>query len=239
MKAIILAAGRGSRMGSITNEHPKCLTLVQGKTLIDRQITSLTEAALYDIGLVVGYKAEMLTGYGSRQFHNANWSNTNMVASLACAKDWLDTDDCIVSYSDIFYDPRVVKKLIHSKDDIAISYDPNWLSLWSRRFENPLEDAETFLIDNDEFVTEIGRKTSSLDHIQGQYMGLLKFSKGTFHKCLETIRNLDSDLDKIDMTSFLNTLVKKHVKIKAIPNYYPWGECDTQHDLKILNQGRL
>jgi len=234
MKAIILAAGRGSRMGNATNEKPKCLSYVQGKKLIDYQLTSLKNAGIVDVSLVVGYKAEMLKCYGSKHFYNPNWAKSNMVMSLFCAKDWLDSDNCIVSYSDIFYQSNIVKKLINSTADVAIAYDPNWLNLWSKRFENPLEDAETFCLDKEGFITEIGQKTSSVESIQGQYMGLLKFSKGAFQKCLKNIQDLD--LNKIDMTFFLNSLVEKNIKIKAIPNYHSWGECDTQHDLKIFNE---
>jgi choline kinase len=124
-----------------------------------------------------------------------------------------------------------VKELIASKADIAIAYDPNWLELWSKRFKNPLDDAETFRIDKDGYVTDIGQKASSIEDPQGQYMGLLKFSRGFFNKCLDLMP--DVNLNKIDMTSLLNLLIDKNVKIKAIRNLGPWGECDTKHDLRV------
>ena len=65
MKAIILAAGRGSRMGQLTNDKPKCLLMINGKTLIELQITAITNAGIKDIAIVTGYKAEMLKSYGN------------------------------------------------------------------------------------------------------------------------------------------------------------------------------
>ena len=52
----------------------------------------------------------------------------------------------------------------------------NWLELWKKRFSDPLEDAETFKVDKDNFITEIGNKSSSYENIQGQFMGLLSLS---------------------------------------------------------------
>ena len=71
MKAIILAAGRGSRMGNLTNEAPKCLLEVYEKPLIEHQIEALTKAGIKEISLVTGYKNELLHPYGTHHFHNA------------------------------------------------------------------------------------------------------------------------------------------------------------------------
>ena len=56
MKAIILAAGRGSRMGAFTKDKHKCLLKVEGKRLIDWQIEALINCGLKDIGIVTGYR---------------------------------------------------------------------------------------------------------------------------------------------------------------------------------------
>ncbi len=129
MKAIILAAGRGSRMKKLTDERPKCLVELHGQSLLDRQIATLKKAGINSIAIVTGYRKEMLDGYDLYKFHNQRWSETNMLSSLACADDWLQTDNCIVSYSDIFYQPSAVKALIASPYKLSITYDINWLDL--------------------------------------------------------------------------------------------------------------
>jgi choline kinase len=230
MKAIILAAGRGSRMGELTSNNPKGLTLLHGKPILQYQLDALHKAGIYEIAIVTGYKAENFKDFGTVHFHNEHWSETNMVYSLLCAQEWLEEDDCIISYSDIFYESDIITKLIESNADIAISYDPNWLNLWSKRFENPLEDAESFCINSENYLTEIGAKVLTIEEIQGQYMGLLKFRKKVISDLVETYC---ISVEKIDMTSLLNTLLKCGIKIKAIPNESCWGEIDSESDLNI------
>ena len=68
MKAIILAAGRGSRMKSLTDEQPKCLIELRGKTLLEWQLGALREAGIAEIGIVTGYKRELLSNRGLVEF---------------------------------------------------------------------------------------------------------------------------------------------------------------------------
>jgi len=80
-----------------------------------------------------------------------------MVTSLISANEWLETDTCITSYSDIVYTANTVNKLASFPDDIVIAYDPNWLDLWRIRFENPLLDVETFRLSGNT-IFSIGKK---------------------------------------------------------------------------------
>jgi len=228
MKAIILAAGRGSRMGNLTHEKPKCLLEIYGKPLIEHQIEALTKGGIEEIALVTGYKSELLQSYGNHHFHNDEWDKTNMVYSLLCAKEWLSMSDCIVSYADIYYTFEVIKDLVSCPDDIAISYDPNWLELWSKRFKNPLDDAETFKINQDGYLLEIGQKPKTVEEIQGQYMGLLKFNSSFFSKVQK-----NEFTKKISMTDFLSTIIKNKVSIKCIKNNTIWNEFDSASDLQV------
>ena len=146
MKAIILAAGRGSRMGGLTDTQPKGLVSLRGKPLLEWQLASLRAAGIHEIALVTGYRHEALSPYGLPMFHNPDWRRTNMVTSLACAREWLQAEACIVSYSDIFYEANAVRKLMDSDAALALTYDPDWLRLWQARFDCPLSDAETFRV---------------------------------------------------------------------------------------------
>jgi L-glutamine-phosphate cytidylyltransferase len=231
MKAIILAAGRGSRMGILTDDGPKCLLKLKGIPLIEYQVKALKCAGVSEIALVTGYKSELLTSYGIKNFYNAQWNTTNMVYSLSCAREWLDESDCIISYSDIIYKSYIIKELMACDASLAVAYDPNWLSVWEKRFENPLDDAETFKINKDEYLTEIGRKAHSLNEIEGQYMGLLKFKKGYFARYREL---LGTQLTQTtDMTTFLYFLIKMNIKIRGIKNKDQWFEFDNAKDISL------
>ena len=236
MKAIILAAGRGSRMKDKTDILPKCLTTLWNKSLLEWQLNSLNKAGINDIAIITGYRAEEIQ---KRQpnlkfFHNEIWNETNMVATLMKADDWLKSDDCIVSYSDIVYSSSAVKLLIDSSADIAITYYTKFLDLWKDRFDNPLDDIETFKMNGDNLI-EIGHKAKSLNEIEGQYMGLLKFSPNGWKKIFNELQsnNLPKPIEKIDMTSLLSHLLTKNFLIKTIPYDELFLEVDNQDDLKL------
>ena len=97
MRAIILAAGRGSRMKSMTSDRPKCLVDLNGITLIQKQVDTMRQAGINKIGIVTGYRREMLENFADVEFHNSMWSKTNMVTSLSMADEWLQKYNCIVS----------------------------------------------------------------------------------------------------------------------------------------------
>ncbi len=236
MKAIILAAGRGSRMKNLTVKNPKCLVNLRGKTLLDWQLEALRGAGVTQISIVTGYKRELLLGRGLKEFNNKRWMLTNMVRSLMCADSWLSKTNCIVSYSDIFYSSDAVKLLIDSNHHLAITYDPNWKNLWTRRFDNPLIDSETFKIDEDHIITEIGNKPFSLDEIQGQYMGLLRFTPTAWLAAKKIIlEKTSNEIDKIDFTSLLQDIINYgEIKIKGIPYQGEWGEFDSEKDLNLF-----
>jgi L-glutamine-phosphate cytidylyltransferase len=237
MKAIILAAGRGSRMKSITDDRPKCLVELKGRTLLDLQVSSLKAAGIDQISIVTGYKHELLSMSGIKEFHNSRWVETNMVASLACADEWLKMEPCIVSYSDIFYETMAVKSLIENQDSLAIIYDPNWLTLWEKRFSNPLIDAESFRLDEGHRILEIGKQPNSIQEIQGQYMGLLRFTPEGWNELVNVSKNLSSAIrDNIHMTAILQKIVEaRNINITAIPYTGEWGEIDSRYDLELYS----
>jgi hypothetical protein len=238
MKAIILAAGRGSRLKNLTDEKPKCLIEVRGKSLLNWQLEALNSADISDIAIVTGYKRELLANLGLHEFHNPRWSETNMVSSLACAKEWLENEACIVSYSDIFYSCTAVKSLMTTSASLAITYDPNWLELWSRRFVDPLLDAETFRLTPTKSLAEIGNKPNRVKEIEGQYMGLLRFNPSSW---AEIVRIRDSlprkSADSMHMTGTLQKVIEAgHISILAIPYEEDWGEIDSLGDLNTYDR---
>lgn len=233
MKAIILAAGRGSRMKDLTDERPKCLVELRGKVLLDLQLKALREAGISEIAIVTGYKRELLSNRGLVEYHNPRWAETNMVSSLACAQAWLLAEPCIVSYSDIFYEASAVELLMTSAANLAVTYDPHWLKLWEKRFGDPLLDAETFRVNSDKTLAEIGNKPKSVQEVQGQYMGLLRFTPDGWNEVLRIRTDLSSaECDRMHMTGTLQRVIEAcRIAIEAIPYELSWGEVDSAGDL--------
>ena len=232
MKALILAAGRGSRMGHLTEECPKCMLELAGRTLLDWQTSALIAAGMEEIAIITGYKKEMFPPQ-YKQFENSRWAQTNMVSSLMCAQPWLNDAPCIASYSDIFYDAEAITLLAQSSADIAVLYDVNWRAQWETRFKDPLSDAETFRINVQGEILEIGNRAQSLDEIQGQYIGLLRFTPKSWQQILTVLEALgQAQVDKLSMTELLNILICKDIKITGVPYSGLWGEADNADDLK-------
>ena len=84
MRALILAAGRGSRMGSLGDDRPKCLVELDGRPLLDRQLAPLRRGGAEEIGIVSGYRAEMLNASGLSYFENKRWAEVTMGRGGAC-----------------------------------------------------------------------------------------------------------------------------------------------------------
>lgn len=233
MKGIILAAGRGSRMGNLTEAQPKCLTELRGHALLDWQLRSLRLAGVSRIAIVTGYKGESLKRPGLKPFVNSRWEATNMVVSLLAAAEWLRAGDCLVSYGDIVYAPATVSALAAAPGDITISSNQDWLKVWQARFADPLSDAESFAVDAEGRLLDIGRRARQLDEIQGQYMGLLRFTPAGWAQVEAYLQTLDpSGIDRLDMTSLLQRLLAAGIRIDTVPVAGGWLEIDSESDLR-------
>ena len=227
-------------MKHLTDERPKCLVEVRGKALLDRQLEALRMAGITEIAVVTGYKRELLAGRGLVEFHNVRWAETNMVSSLTCAENWMREEPCIVSYSDIFYAQAAVQSLMTCEASLGVTYDPNWLELWTQRFGDPLLDAETFRLTSEHTLAEIGNKPTSVDEVQGQYMGLLRFAPEGWEEVLRIRSGLTSEqCDNMHMTDTLQKIVEaKRIAVLAIPYTGRWGEIDSAVDL-AYSEGQL
>ncbi len=245
MRALILAAGRGSRMGAMGDERPKCLVELAGHPLLERQVAALRRGGAESIGVVRGYRADRLQFSGLSYFDNPRWAETNMVMSLATASDWLRSDTVLVSYADIFFRADVVAGLAQTNGPLAISYDRDWQALWSSRFVDPLSDAETFRVDSNGRLIEIGGKSKRIEEIEGQYMGLLKFTPQSWSVIELLLSNLDAPIrDRLDMTGLLKRLIATGATpITTYATRGQWGEIDNPEDVllyeQMIQEGRL
>jgi len=235
MRAVILAAGRGSRMGPLGEGRPKCLVDLEGQPLIARQIAALRRGGVDEIGVVRGYRAETIDFPGLFYFANERWAETNMVMSLAAAAGWLRAGPVIVSYADIFYRGELVRGLAGAPGQLVIGYDRAWRSLWTRRFADPLADAETFRMDAAGQLLEIGGKTTRIEDIEGQYMGLFKFTPPAWSAVERLLGTLDAAIrDRLDVTGLLRRLLDaKVVPVDTFGTDGQWGEIDNPADVAL------
>lgn len=232
-RAIILAAGRGSRMKDGTKNKPKALNKLAGKSMLDWQVETLKKAGISNLIVVGGYKNEMLVGEFTKVL-NKNWMNTNMVSSMFCVEDF--NGDTIISYSDIVYKSQHIKDLQFKSGDIVINADLDWKSLWEIRFKNPLDDAENFKMMNHK-LQDIGGKSEKISTIQAQYMGLFKLTKKGWLKVKDFYLSLNKDIQKnIDVTSILKLMLMKKITIDVCSINGGWCEADSLKDIEIYEK---
>lgn len=254
MKVIILAAGQGTRLRPLTDDRPKCMVEVNGRSIIERQLDTMHKCGIKDedITIVTGYRNDVLINKfkdTSISFIvNKEYETTNMVCSLMCAKDIMESeDDIIISYGDIIYNETVFNKILGAKDDMSVIVDDGWYEYWSERGENPLDDAETLMFDKDSYLTEIGQKTTELSKVQSQYIGLMRFKgqglKSVLNLAKEAKRRSDNgellwrttrNYSKMYMTDLLQGLIDEGNKLRAVHIQRGWFEIDDCDDLKVV-----
>jgi len=248
MNTIILAAGKGERLRPLTNKIPKCMVKLFDKTILKYQIDVFRSCGINDITVVTGYEADKIKIEGVNFLHNQNYDTTNMVETLFCAKEKL-TENVIISYGDIIFEKQVLQKLINSKWDSSVIIDSQWKKYWQMRFENPLDDVESLRIDENGIITNIGMKVNSLEEIQGQYIGLMKFkNEGVKNlkkiyeeaklKSVKGINLLNKNIPfkKSYMTDLIQAMINEGIKINAVKITNGWLELDSINDYNLYQE---
>jgi L-glutamine-phosphate cytidylyltransferase len=184
MKAIILAAGRGSRLKNVAGDVPKCLAPMGTTTLLKRQIGSLKSAGIRDIVVVTGYRAELVRaacGDAAVCIENTRHSETNSLYSLWLAREYL-RDGFVVMNGDVLFDPQLLIELLSSprEDALLISYsDP----------AAPLGEEEMKVILDQDCVAEITKRMDGR-LADGENVGIVKFGASGARLLIEEIDRL-------------------------------------------------
>lgn len=254
MKVIILAAGQGTRLRPLTDDRPKCMVEINGRSIIQRQLDTMHACGIKDedITIVCGYCSNVLEEkFKNTNIHfivNEQYEVTNMVCSLMCAKSLMKAEeDIIISYGDIIYSGAVFKKILDAKDEMSVIVDDGWYEYWSERCENPLDDAETLMFDEEDYLTEIGQKTTELAKVQSQYIGLMRFKGDGLNALLslseeaerrsnngEQLWRTTRNYTKMYMTDLLQGLIDEGSKLRAVHIQRGWFEIDDCDDLKVV-----
>ena len=238
-KLIVLAAGMGTRLLPYTQNMPKCLVEINGKSLLDYQLEIIKSLPIEEVVLVGGYKSQLLVGRGDKLILNDDFEHTNMVHSLFCAESEL-SGDVLISYGDIVYAREAAEAIIQSEADIAVVVDENWWSYWKARFVHVLDDAETLALANEGQIVDIGGKPQSVEEIDGQYIGLIKLSSKGVENIKKTYQWLcgrgeyrGRAVQALYITDLLQAAIDLGFIVQSVPIRCDWIEVDSVSDLNL------
>ena len=246
MQIIILCAGLGSRLGSITKDKPKCLVPINGNTILGRLLKQLEGLGIKKdlITLCGGYKSELLPkDYTIIQ--NSEYKETNMVFTLINSIKELKlenslNDDLLIIYGDCMYETIIISKTIekiNSSQNNILPIDMNWELEWSKRFEDLFEDAETLIYnESSKKLISIGSKTRERKDYMGQFMGLLGIKEENINNILLTYSELSVEKQRtISTTEFLD-FSASILNYEIIEMKHNWSEIDNKEDHKLAEK---
>ncbi len=241
-KALIIAAGLGSRLKKHTENLPKCMLDFGGKTLLQRQLDSYKKNGIKDISLIRGYKKEKINYKGIKYFENTDYKNNNILNSIFYAEKIIN-GNIIISYSDILFDTSVVERTLNSNHDISVVVDIDWRGYYVGRKDHPLSEAENVIFNSNNEVEKIGKINTGKEEVHGEFIGMIKLSnRGTeifkehFHRLKKIYWNKPFQRAKIFqkayLTDFIQELVDIGIKVHCVIIESGWKEIDTVEDYK-------
>jgi choline kinase len=230
MKAVILAAGQGTRIRSVHGKHPKCLIEVDESTILDHQLEALSLAEINDVAMVVGYEKEQIIAHVTHRKHpnqqkihfieNRSFALTNNIYSLWLALEWLSGDSFVCLNADVIFDPQILCSAIWPRAPISMIVDPLW------------RDETMKVIIAGDRVLRMSKKISR-EEFSGTYIGITLFS----HAIEKTFfAKMDDLISRGQMNQFFNVAVQEladegfHVGFTGT-NGLPWAEIDDPLDL--------
>ena len=241
-KALIIAAGLGSRLKKHTENLPKCMLNFGDKTLLQRQIDGYKKNGIKDISLIRGYKKEKINYKGIKYFENNDYKNNNILNSIFYAEKFIN-GNIIISYSDILFNSSVVERILSSDHDISVVVDIDWRGYYVGRKDHPISEAENVIFNSNNEVEKIGKINTGNEEVHGEFIGMIKLSnRGTeifkehFHRLKKKYWNKPFQRAKIFqkayLTDFIQELVDIGIKVHCVIIESGWKEIDTVDDYK-------
>ena len=246
MRAIIVAAGMGRRLAPYTDDRPKCLVEIAGKTILQRQLDAYRAAGVTDISVVRGYRADQIDLPGLRFFENPDYRTNNILVSLFRAEEAME-GGFLFSYSDIVFRPEVTATLAASPADYGLVIDRRWSDAYHGRDLHPVSEAELSHVESGR-VLALGKRVVPYEQAHGEFIGHAKFSaraaalmRAEYHR-LESTLGPDAPFGTAPrfqvayLTDLLNHLIAAGEHMESVDIDGGWREIDTTQDYERAQQ---
>jgi choline kinase len=254
-RAILIAAGRGKRLGAHTEEIPKCMVQVEAKPILGWVWDAFRAAGIDELVVIRGYRGDILEGFVRNLMPNAHfvdnpeWQTNNVLLSLACARAYLDRP-CLISYSDILFTPAVARAAVESPADIALVIDREFRTIYEGRTEHPLEEGEVADLMHDGSVARVGKRALPPADAVGEFIGLTKLGERGVATVARSLDALARRFDGRDhepfqraatyrnayLTDLWQELIDSGLRLEPVLIDGGWREIDTGQDLERARQ---
>lgn len=243
MKAVVIGAGRGSRLGPRTDLVPKTMVEVMGRPMLDFILAALAHAGFdrKDVVFICGYAEDAVRArYPDLTYvRNAAWESNNILLSLLTAREHL-RDGFVSTYADIIYEGDVVKKLVESPHPIALGCDTRWRRRYVDRSQHPETDAEKLRAEGSR-VVELGRRIAS-DAASGEFIGVMKMTEAGASSFLDAFDRAESrhkgklfregrTFERAYLIDLLQEMLESQVEMHRVDTPGGYMELDTLEDL--------
>ncbi|MBW7888959.1 MAG: phosphocholine cytidylyltransferase family protein [Bacteroidetes bacterium] len=232
MKCVIVAAGSSSRLRPLTNELPKCLLEINGRTILERMLHALSSYSFSQIIIVVGFQHKKITDAVHKHFsslpilfvRNADYASTNNACSLYAAKDQCAGEEFLLLDSDILFNERILSLLLDTdaNDTIAV------------RTKGAVGDEEIKVeVSPQGTILRIGKEVP-LENTFGESIGMERFSARTSTFLFETLfdRLFTQNKKQEFYEASFQQMILHGASLYAVDvGNYPCMEIDTRDDL--------
>lgn len=228
MKAVILAAGKATRILPLTKDTPQSLLKVGDKTILERQIYALNQCNIKDIIVVTGYLSDKIEDFSKgkkiKTFFNPFYSVSGMLMTLWIVKEELK-DGFVLLYSDVLFEKIIIKQLLESKGDICLAIKKDGVR----------EEAEKVLEENG-LITKISKAELKNDG-DAEFIGIVKFSTNGAKLLINEINEIARTQLNASLIDVIQALIDKGHKIHSCNiNDAKWVDIDFEKDLRLANE---
>lgn len=240
IQAVILAAARGSGFGARTQDRPKCMLTLAGRSLLERQVEVLNQCGVKDVSVVVGYKRKAVDLPNLTYLFNPAYARGGILQSYCRAMEALE-GPCILSFGDILYEPHVLRDLLAESGDIVLAVDTSW---WqgvkpARQIDaviGNIPPADAYLGERAFTVTDIGIHIAHA-RAHGEWIGLMKLSGrgvAAFKAGLERFRDASgAEFPRRGVEDFLGWLIRGGQQVRGLYFRGHWLDVDSPADLAL------
>ena len=241
MNAIIIAGGKSTRIRPLSNEIPKTMIEVYGKSILERQIEVFQSCGISDITAVTGYHSEKINLPNINCIKNEEYKTTNVNEGLFCAKAKLN-DSVIITYGDIIFEYEVLEQILNFKGDIGVVIDLDWEKQYTGKFGRPISEADNVIMNKKQILKISKNLTKKDDLILAESIGIFKLSKSGAKILLDRYNHLKkshkgkfhsaSSFKDAFFMDMIQDMIDTDVIVEPIPINGRWCEIDTQLDLE-------